>query len=94
MPPTIDSSVDLVLSSLNVAAGKNLGRCMLDCGGKKIEPEYTSNTCKRISAKNLATCAFLKSERSGTFSKFMIIAILVRSLPYRDLSSAVSVGIL
>ncbi|KAF2304079.1 hypothetical protein GH714_026911 [Hevea brasiliensis] len=30
-----------------VAAGKNLGRCMLDCGGKRIEPGYMNNTCNR-----------------------------------------------
>lgn len=53
-----------------------------------------SNICERNSARKLALDAFLKSERSGTFSKFMIIAILVKCLPYKDLSGAVSVGTL
>lgn len=54
---------------------------MLDCGGKKIEPGYMSNTCESDGARKLALGAFLKSERSGTFSKFMIIAILSKKSP-------------
>lgn len=50
--------VDFVLLSMNVAAEKNLGRCMLDCGGKKIEPGYTSNTCERNGVRKVATGAF------------------------------------
>lgn len=27
------------------AVEKSMGRCMLDCGGKRIEPGYINNTC-------------------------------------------------
>lgn len=42
------NSIDLICCSdvCNYdAAEKNLGRCMLDCGGKRIEQGYTNNTC-------------------------------------------------
>lgn len=32
--------------SMCVAAVKNLGRCMLDYGGKRTAQEYMNNTCK------------------------------------------------
>lgn len=46
-----------VFSHMRNAAEKNLGRCMLDYGGRRTVPEYMNNTCeilqRRVAADTL-----------------------------------------